>query len=207
MTQHEERKVGDCTLVKLIGEGRMGQVWHGKHTTRNVDVAVKVIFRSYYSNEQFLEKVENVAQQTSKLYHHNIVRILDYGFENDLHYIATQFVDGTTISKLASENKLDIKSMVNYILQTLTGLEYAHKKGIIHRGIKLGNLMLTSDETVKITDFGLTREYCQQNSKEKTTYMSPEHLNDINSVAPQSDIYSTGIALFEMLLRQHPIQM
>ncbi len=207
-----------CRLVKKIGVGSMGQVWLGEHLSLKVDVAIKILHEEFYSNHTLLERFYREAHQVAKLDHQNIVRVYDVASDKNLHLIIMQYIDGPSLAELEKTKTISFEYALNYTMQTLSGLDYAQKKGIIHRDIKLENLMLTSDAIVKITDFGFGKETKGANvlSINRLTiegdvfgtpfYMPPEQWDDARSVGPQSDVYSTGIALFKMLTGRFPVE-
>ncbi len=205
--------LGKCRLIEWLGDGGNGEVWLAKHLNLETTVALKILNSAYYDTPKFIEKFYNEAQQLVLMDHPNIVRVFDVDFDRGYHYIVMQFVDGPSLKSLIREKPLSIKDAIGYILQTLVGLDYAHKQGIIHRDIKLDNLMIAKDGTVKIGDFGLVRKLntaSDKNLKDEifgtAEYMPVEQWVNFKKVSFQGDIFAVGISFFKLITCRFPIE-
>ncbi|MCD4658171.1 MAG: protein kinase [Planctomycetes bacterium] len=205
--------LGKCRLIEWVGDGGNGEVWLAKHMNLDTTVALKILNNAYYDTPKFIEKFYNEAQQLVLMDHPNIVRVFDVDFDRGYHYIVMQYVDGPSLKSLIREKPLSIKEAIGYILQTLVGLDYAHKHGIIHRDIKLDNLMIAKDGTVKIGDFGLVRKLntaTDKNLKDEifgtAEYMPVEQWVNFKKVSFQGDIFAVGITFFKLITGRFPVE-
>jgi serine/threonine-protein kinase len=203
-------RIGKFRITGRIGRGGMGDVYKGIQEPLNRTVAIKVLPEEYARNEEFLQRFVTEAKAISLLEHQNIVGIYDYGFEDGLQYIAMRYIDGQSLSqKLTAEKKLPCETAVEYARQICRALKYAHEKEILHRDIKPQNILLGPGGRVFVTDFGIAKLY-EQSSVTRTgvvvgtpEYMSPEQAEG-RELNHQTDIYSLGIVLYEMLAGEPP---
>ena len=198
--------VGEVKIIKVLGRGGMGVVYYGFHQTIQINVAVKIIYPHFASNQSALLRFYREARESARLNHPNIVRLFNVGQDNDIHYLILEYIDGPTLSYLVKQHGLlEEKYAINYILQSLNGLAYAHTQGIIHRDIKPDNLMVTSSGVVKITDFGLAKEVESETRLTQTgmsmgtpSYMPPEQWDNDN-VDYRADLYALGVTFYQLL--------
>ncbi len=201
---------GRYELLELIGVGGMADIYRAKDIQEDRVVAVKILKTEYAGSEEFLRRFRNESKAIALLSHPNIVKIYDVGFTEKVQFIVMEYVDGITLSDyIEQQGVLKWRDAVHFTVQTLKALQHAHDRGIVHRDIKSSNIMLLRDGTIKVMDFGIAR-FNRENNKtmsEKTIgsvhYISPEQARgDITD--ERSDIYSIGVALYEMLTGKKP---
>ncbi len=200
---------GAYRIVELLGRGGMGDVYKAKHLKLDRYVALKVL-PVVLSTPDFIERFNSEAFAISRLQHQNIVTIYDYGEIDHRRYIAMQYIRGETLCKIIERKKgLPEDEVINIGKQICRGLKYSHSKGIVHRDIKSGNVMLDSDGRAYISDFGIaqtpggTRLTTTGMAMGTPEYMSPEQCQG-HKIDFQSDIYSFGVVLFEMVCGKPP---
>ena len=164
----------------------------------------------YARDEGFVERFRREASAAAGLNHPNIVAVYDRGEADGTYYIAMEFLDGPTLKQEINQRApLPEAEAIGWATQVLDALDFAHRRGVIHRDVKPHNMVLTHDNRLKVTDFGIARA---QNTVEMTEvgsivgtaqYLSPEQARG-QTVGPQSDLYSVGIVLFEMLTGELP---
>jgi serine/threonine-protein kinase len=196
---------GRYEIKKLIGDGGMADVYLAEDLLEYRNVAVKILKSEYADNKEFLTRFRNESRAVAAMSHPNIVRIFDVGFVDTPQYIVMEYVEGITLKEYMNVNKrLSWQDTVHFCIQILRALDHAHNKGVIHRDIKPQNIMLLPDGTVKVMDFGIATiardEILSPEGKTIGTahYMSPEQAKGY-SATNQSDVYSCGIMLYEML--------
>ncbi len=210
----EKPMLGRYEIERELGKGAMGAVYLGKDPKISRTVAIKTMALSQEFEDDELEEVKErffrEAETAGRLTHPNIVTIYDAGDEQDLAYIAMEFLKGGDLSKyIKADTLLPLKQVLSLIQRSADGIDYAHQNNVVHRDIKPANIMWDSEtDTVKITDFGIAR--ITDSSKTKTgmvlgtpSYMSPEQLAG-KKVTGQSDIFSLGVMLFQMVTGKLP---
>jgi len=214
----EIKKLGRFEVVDEIGSGGMGIVYKGRDPKINRLVALKVIRPQMSSKrtkeqKQAAERFYVEAQAAGQLSHQNIVTIYDVGEENtregDLVYIAMEFLDGQGLDHHISDNSFPtLKDKIHIIRQIAEGLDYAHKRGIIHRDVKPANIIITEGNVPKLTDFGLARLSDSSLTMAGTilgtpNYMSPEQVQG-KKVDARSDFFALTVIFYEMLTGEKP---
>ena len=201
---------GRYEIVELIGVGGMAEVYKGIDVYDNKTVAIKILKKEYAENEEFLRRFRNESKAISVLSHPNIVKIYDIGFSEKIQYIVMEYIDGITLKEYIEEEKvLTWKDTVHFVIQILRALQHAHDKGIVHRDIKPQNIMMFTDGTIKVMDFGIAK-FGREEGKTATDqaigsvhYISPEQASgDVTDA--KSDIYSVGAMMYEMLTGRKP---
>lgn len=201
---------GRYEITELIGVGGMAEVYKGVDVIDNKPVAIKILKKEYAENEEFLRRFRNESKAIAVLSHPNIVKIYDVGFSDKLQYIVMEYIDGITLKEYIEEEKvLTWKDTVHFVIQILRALQHAHDKGIVHRDIKPQNIMMFSDGTIKVMDFGIAK-FAREDGKTATDqaigsvhYISPEQASGAVTDA-KSDIYSVGAMMYEMLSGRKP---
>lgn len=189
-------------IVEEVARGGMGIVYKAQDTVLGRIVAYKVLGENLRENSTAVKYFLREARAAAALSHPNIVTIFDAGEQSGEYYMAMEFVEGTTLKELIKRTGALPNEQIEYIMiNCCRALEYAHSKGVIHRDIKSGNVMITRDRTLKVMDFGLAkflREYQNNHTQQVGTpfYMSPEQIVGRN-VDFRSDLYSLGCMLFE----------
>ncbi len=203
------KKIGKYEVLGELGHGAMGVVYRARDPIINRLVALKTITTGLASDPALLERFYREAQSAGGLQHPNIVTIYDMGEALNLPFIAMELVEGENLEQLIARRvPLPITLKLAYAMQACRAFDYAHKRGIVHRDIKPGNVMLGKDGTVKVVDFGIARVL--ENSKTQTgmligtfAYMSPEQYHGEHA-DERSDIWSFGVLLYELLCYQRP---
>ena len=197
-------------LGAVLGRGGMARVYEGRDRKLDRKVAVKVLSHPYDRDEAYLERFRREAHAAARLNHPNVVAIFDSESDDGTHYIVTELVDGETLAGLlARERSLSPERAVGIATQVSRGLAAAHERGVVHRDIKPGNVMLTSDHHVKVLDFGIARATGVESLTRtghmlgSASYLSPEQSRGEPGDA-RSDIYAMGCVLFEMLTGRPP---
>lgn len=197
-------------LVEKIGCGGMAEVYKAKCRVLKRWVAVKILKDEFVNDEEFLERFEREAYAAASLNHPNIVSIYDVGREGNIHYIVMEYIDGITLKEYIRQNgALSWQEAAEISISILSALHKAHRHGIIHRDIKPQNILMTSDNVPKVTDFGIARAASTSTITRKVDtvgsvhYSSPEQARG-GYTDEKSDIYSVGVTLFEMLTRKVP---
>ena len=203
-----------CNRYKILdhlGTGGMATVWLGYDTILDRQVAIKT-FKIDANDEDAVKRFNREAKAVTSLSHPNIVSIYDVENEGEFYYLILEYVEGMTLKDYMIKNpRIPIETIVHIAKQIAAGLSHAHQNGIIHRDIKPQNILMNENLTCKITDFGIARAYgdttlTQTNQMLGTVYyLSPEQAHG-NVATAQSDIYSLGILIFEMITGQIPFK-
>ncbi len=201
---------GRYEITELIGVGGMADVYKATDIVDNKIVAVKILKKEFAENEEFLRRFRNESKAIALLSHPNIVKVYDVGFSDKIQFIVMEYIDGITLKEyIEIEKALTWKDSVHFIIQILRALQHAHDRGIVHRDIKPQNIMLFTDGTIKVMDFGIAK-FAREEGRTATDqaigtvhYISPEQARgDVTD--EKSDIYSVGVMLYEMLTGQKP---
>src|SRR5438477_10478153 len=207
-------KAGRYEIVGELGRGAMGVVYKAVDPVIGRTVAVKTIRLSEegtgLSRPELLTRFQTEARAAGLLTHPNIVVVFDAGEEDGLYYITMELVEGKSLqAMLDAGHSFPLPRVLRIMEQTCSALQYAHERNVVHRDIKPANIMLTGDDTVKITDFG-TAKILQFGTVQQTahvmgtpSYMSPEQVKG-RAVDGRSDIFSLGVMLYEMITGEKP---
>lgn len=200
-------------ILEQIGLGGMAYVYRGRDTVLNRFVAIKILRPEYNTDEDFVRKFRRESQSAAGLSHPNIVNVYDVGYEEDIHYIVMELVEGNTLKDYLDKMQGFMKqeAVINIGLQIASALSQAHQSGVVHRDIKAQNILINEEGRVKVADFGIARAVTGAtipNTKEmmgSVHYASPEQSKG-NYIDARSDIYSLGILLYELSTKQLPFE-
>ena len=222
MSDQERVLAGRYQVGEIIGRGGMADVFEGVDLRLGRKIAIKLLKSDLANDENFESRFAQEAQASAKMAHPTIVRIYDAGEETSTDsngnqrktpFIVMEYVRGKLLRDLMHERKLTLAEAVGYAKQVLTALEYSHKAGIIHRDIKASNIMVTEEGQVKVMDFGIARAISDSSATQAHTsgivgtaqYFSPEQARG-EAVDARTDLYSTGVLLYEMLAGRPPFK-
>lgn len=200
-------------LLQLIGKGGMGEVYKARHLHFGTIVAIKKLWQQYSRNEDIRNRFVEEAKNTFKFEHQNIVKTKDLIEFEDEYYIIMEFIEGRSLSDIIHREVGPIEPLraIHLFKQIISAVEYIHgqRPPVIHRDIKPQNILVTPDDEVKITDFGIAKELVddiQKSTLMKGTpvYMSPEQIITPKAVDERSDVYSMGMTFYEMLCGRIP---
>ena len=190
-------------LLEKVGVGGMAVVYKATDRLLNRHVAVKLLRSEFQGNEEFIRRFNIESQAAASLSHPNIVSIYDVGQSEEMHYIVMEFIEGKTLKEYIAEKKGDIywKEATDIAMQICSALEHAHSKHIIHRDIKPQNIMINTENVIKVTDFGIARAASggtlTMEAMGSAHYLSPEQARG-GYTDQRSDIYSFGVLLYEL---------
>jgi len=198
--------IRDYKIISLVGQGGMGEVYLAEDVMLGKKIALKVLSQELSRNQNLINRFISEAKVQAALLHPNIVTLHSFFKEDGIYIMAMEFAEGQTIKEvIQKKGPINEKRAVNICLGILSGLSFAHSKGIIHRDIKSSNIMLSADDNVKIMDFGIAKVLgvkglTETGGKLGTIYfMSPEQIMADPKIDQQTDVYSLGITLYEML--------
>ena len=199
-------------LDTTLGEGGMAVVFCGTDTLLRRRVAIKVLRPQYASDEEFVRRFYQEAESAARLSHPNIVNTYDVGREGETYYIVMELVDGPSLADvIGGDGRIPEPVAIDYAAQICSGLAYAHRQGLLHRDVKPANILLTKDDVVKLSDFGIARAVSQQTMAMtrpglvmgSVYYLSPEQAQG-HELRETSDLYSVGVVLYQMLTGRLP---
>ena len=198
-------------ILERIGTGGMAIVYKAKCHRLNRLVAIKILKSDLAQNEEFRRRFNAESQAVAQLSHPNIVSVYDVSRGGDMEYIVMELIDGITLKQyMEKRGQLNWRESLHFITQIMRGLSHAHSRGIIHRDIKPQNIMVLRDGSVKVADFGIacladSAQTLTQEARGSVHYISPEQARGDRPDA-RSDIYSSGVVLYEMLTGRLPFE-
>ncbi len=221
----DPEKISHYRILEKLGAGGMGVVYLAEDMKLGRKVAIKVLSHEFTTNRDRLHRFEQEASAASNLNHPNILTIHEVGVDDGRHYIATEFIDGSTLRRKVAAQQLEIPEILDIAVQVASALEEAHSAGIVHRDIKPDNIMVRRNGYVKVLDFGLakltetvdrtpsdaeasTRVLVQTDAgvvMGTSHYMSPEQARG-KPVDARSDIWSLGVVIYEMVAGRTPFE-
>lgn len=201
-------------LVQELGRGAMGIVYKARDNELDEFVALKILPENLSRNPEAVRRFRQEARSARRLSHPNIVRIHDIGEEMGRKYISMEFVEGTDLKQLLRRHKrrIPLAKVIRYIQQICEAMGYAHASGIVHRDLKPANLMISNEDAIKVSDFGIAKMVEESQARESTKvgavigtplYMSPEQVKG-QAVDYRADIYSMGVVFYEMITGHPP---
>ena len=206
-------------LVKPLGSGGMANVWLGRDELLNRTVAIKILREEYTRKPDFQERFRHEAQAIARLSHPNLVTVYDFGTHDGCYFMIMEYIEGEDLkSYLRRARPQPLEIWLDIAIQVCEGLGLAHRAGLVHCDIKPQNILLAPDLLAKIADFGIARAVVSkglvldrtqtQPLEEETVWGSPQYVSPEqaagDALTPASDIYSTGVMLFEMLTGRLP---
>ena len=213
--------LGNYRILDKLGAGGQGTVYRALDNKLGRTVVIKVLPAEFTAKEANLKRFEREARLASSLDHPNICTIFDLNEINGINYIAMQYIEGRNVRELVNGRPLELESALSIAIQVTEALAAAHARGIIHRDIKAGNVMVTGSGQVKVLDFGLAKlldeEVARTSGIHNTeltelgvpygtaTYAAPEQARG-DRVDSRADIFSTGVLLYEMLTGMWPFR-
>jgi len=206
------RTISRYTIESRLGQGGMGTVYLAHDTQLDRRVAIKVISTDAAPDRDLAERLLREAQAASRLNHPNIVTVYEIGQADGIDFIAMEHVDGQPLSQLIPPGGLPIAQVLDYAQQIVAAVAVAHEAGVIHRDLKPENVLIKSDGSVKVVDFGIAHVEGPDVSRLTRTgfalgtpaYMAPEQLLG-GTIDPRADVYAWGVVLSEMLQGHHPL--
>ncbi|GAB4333885.1 MAG: hypothetical protein Kow0099_05800 [Candidatus Abyssubacteria bacterium] len=208
-------KIGGYRIEKLIGRGGMATVYKALDEPRQRIVAVKVLKKKYSSSLKALARFDREFLALESLDHPNIVRVLDKGVENGINYFVMEYVDGASFSRWLRRKKLTFNTKAQILLQAAAALDYAHRRGIVHRDVKPDNILIDRTGKVRIADFGiaqitrsglpLTSITVVSSFMGTADYMAPEQRVNAKAVDHRADIFAFGVMMYEAFTGRLPL--
>ncbi|MBR3948081.1 MAG: Stk1 family PASTA domain-containing Ser/Thr kinase [Clostridia bacterium] len=207
-----KRLDGRYEIMEVLGVGGMAVVYKAFDNIDHRIVAVKILKDEFLANPDFKRRFMNESKAISVLSHPNIVKVYDVSYGEILQYIVMEYVDGISLKEyIEQQGVIDPREALYFVTQILRALQHAHDKGIVHRDIKPQNIMLISDGTIKVTDFGIARF-----SRSETRTMTDGAIGSVHYISPEqakgsvtdakTDLYAVGVMLYEMLTGRLPFQ-
>src|SRR6476619_572105 len=213
--------LGNYKILEKLGEGGQGTVYKAVDSKLGRTLVIKVLPAELTAREANLKRFEREARLASALDHPNICTIFDLNEINGIHFIAMQYIEGRNVRQLVNGRPLSLESALSTAVQVVDALAAAHSRGIIHRDIKAGNVMVTPNGQVKVLDFGLAKLLDEEAARTSgihhteltevgipygtATYAAPEQARG-DRVDARADIFSTGVLLYEMLAGTWPFR-
>lgn len=207
------KSLGPFDIEKALGSGAMGSVYRARHRTNGKIVAIKVMNEEGAKDPTFVARFEREIKLLSQFQHPNIVRIYGASEYQGIRYYAMELIEGQNLQDILSRcTTLPLGKVIKYIVQLCEALQQMHSVGIVHRDLKPANVMITYDDRVKLTDFGIAKDVTAMNEDQLTradrtvgtiAYMSPEQLGG-KPLTPKSDLYALGLILYRMVTGRLP---
>ena len=200
---------GRYRVLNRLGSGGMADVYCAEDTQLGRQVALKLLYRRFAEDAEFVERFRREASSAAGLQHPNIVGVFDRGEWDGTYYIAMEYLKGHTLKQLVREHgAMPPDLAVDITIQVLRAAKFAHKRGVVHRDIKPHNVILDEEGRAKVTDFGIARAGASDMTETGSImgtaqYLSPEQAQG-QPVSPRSDLYSIGVMLYELLTGRVP---
>jgi serine/threonine protein kinase len=205
---------GNFILLNELGRGGMGVVYKAFEPELGRHVAVKMVLSGALSSADDLKRFHTEASAAARLQHPHIVKVHRVGVHDERHYYSMDFIDGTSLAQRLSSGPLPGKTAAAYLVTIARAIHHAHEKGILHRDLKPGNVLIDQDDQPHITDFGLAKHLSAADNAQTRTgsilgtpsYMAPEQARGIKELTPATDVYGLGALLYEMLTARPPFR-
>ncbi len=203
--------IGDYQIIGVLGAGGMGKVYKVKNTISDRVDALKILLPNLADDPELADRFTREIKVLASLNHPNIAGLRTAFRQDNQLLMVMEYVEGTTLDDRTKSGAIPVADAINYIMQALSALGYAHKHGVIHRDIKPANMMLTPDGVIKLMDFGIAKTKSDKKLTQTGTtmgslfYMSAEQVQG-NELDGRSDLYSVGVSLYEMVTGSRPFQ-
>ena len=206
-----ETIAGRFELEELVGTGGMSSVYRARDALLERRVALKILHDYHGADEETIERFRREARAAAQLSHPNIVTVIDRGEDEGRQYIVFEYVEGETLKDVIERTgPLPVRRALELAIETGEGLAFAHRHGLVHRDVKPQNVLLNGDGAAKVTDFGIARSLDVEHGVTQTgavlgtsEYIAPEQASG-RPVSPQTDVYSLGVVLYELLTGEVP---
>lgn len=200
-------------LEHRLGSGGMAVVYRGRDLTLERTVAIKVLREDFSSDQAFRDRFHQEAKAAANLTHPNIVTVHDFGLDAGRLFIVMEYVPGTDLKTILQQRgRYTVAEALPLIIQACAGIGYAHRAGLVHCDVKPHNMLITPDQRLKVTDFGIARALASIHPDEKAEvvwgspqFFSPEQAAG-GAPSPASDVYSLGVVMYEMLTGRLPFE-
>jgi len=205
-------RVGDYEILEILGAGGMGRVYRVKNSLSERIEAMKVLLPDLEGTPGFADRFMREIKVQASLDHPNIAALHTAVRVDEQVLMLMEYVEGVTLEKMMEAGRVPIDRAVDYMVQVLSALSYAHARGVIHRDLKPANMMVTANGLVKLMDFGIARMTADRKLTQTGStvgslyYMSPEQINGTTELDPRSDLYSLGVTLYEIVTGARPFQ-
>ncbi|UCD99546.1 MAG: serine/threonine-protein kinase PknK, partial [Chloroflexota bacterium] len=211
MDLSQSRTIKGYELIERIGEGAYGEVYRARQQFVEREVAIKIILPQFANQPEFIRRFETEAQLVAQLEHLHIVPLYDYWRDPEGAYLVMRLMKGGSLAdSIAQHGPWEPRATANLLNQVASALDAAHRKGVIHRDLKPANILLDEDGNAYLSDFGIAKAVGAQAGQTATgaivgtpAYISPEQAQSL-PLAPQTDIYTLGVTLYELLTGEHP---
>jgi serine/threonine-protein kinase len=207
------QRLGQYEIIAKLGAGGMATVYRARQASVDRDVAIKVIRTDLMEDENFVARFRNEARLIASLQHLHILKVFDYGNQDNILYLVMELLEGGSLSRLLRQSgSLPLKLAMRMLDQISAALDYAHGRGIIHRDLKPDNVLLDQQQNAFLTDFGIAKMLGDTSNRTRTgmvmgtpAYMAPELWNGQTADA-RTDVYALGVMLYEMLAGVSPFR-
>ena len=209
MSAPESRILGAYRLEERIGKGGMGEVYRAQHLRLGREAAVKILPANLVTEADFLKRFEREASSAASLTHPNILQIYDYGEQDGVPYLVMPYIKNGTLKDRLEQRTVTPPQMARYLTDVADALDYAHRKGIVHRDVKPANILIDEHDRAYLGDFGIAKALEGTDNLTQTglgvgtpEYMAPEQAQ--GRAEPRSDLYALGIMIYQMLTGRVP---
>jgi predicted Ser/Thr protein kinase len=210
MTDFVGKTLGPYKLEDVLGKGGMASVYRAYQSSVKRYVAIKVMSPDIGGQPGFVERFAQEAEVIASLEHPHIVPVIDYGTQDNLHYLVMRYIEGGSLEDRMRKGSLSLQEAARFLAEMASALTYAHKRGVVHRDLKPNNMLIDGSDNLYLTDFGIARLTQSEHHLTATgsvmgtpAYMSPEQGMG-QRVDSRSDIYTLGVVLYEMVLNRLP---
>ena len=209
------QQIHNYKIISLLGEGGMANVYLAQHQSLGNNVAVKLLKDEFVQHPNIRKRFLSEARSLAKMNHPNVIKVTDLIDAGDIVAFVMEYIEGQTLEDfLSNSGKLSNTEIENMFSQMILAVEYVHSQGLIHRDIKPSNFMVTPDGAIKLLDFGIAKnlndgavDYTKTSMAQQMgtpLYMSPEQVRNTSEITPQTDIYSLGVVLWQMVMNKKP---